>query len=200
MKFLPAGHNGLLVECESLAQVRQLYATLLRQRPAELIEIVPAARSLLLVGGGLDRLRRDLPDMPLQNGPEAGASLVEIPVTYDGEDLEEVADLTGQTPSDIIALHSSTEFCVAFCGFAPGFAYLSGLPESLRVPRRQTPRTRVETGSVALAGEFSGIYPRSSPGGWQIIGHTTLQVWDSTRDPPSLLVPGTRVRFNGHSS
>lgn len=195
MKFLPAGHNGMLVECGSLDQVRQLHATLLRHRPPELVDIVPAARTVLLRGSGLERLCKDISGWTLDSGEALASTLVDIPVSYRGEDLEPVARSTGLSVRDVIRTHCNADYQVAFCGFAPGFAYLTGLPKVLQVPRRQSPRTRVEAGSVALAGEFCGIYPRPSPGGWQIIGHTDLTVWDSSRQVPALLAPGTRVRF-----
>lgn len=195
MKFLPAGLGGMLVECDSLEQVRRLHATLLRRRPPGLAEIVPAARTVLVVGDGLEQLRESMQDWTLDQDDLVAGGIVEVPVRYHGEDLEAVARATGLSVEQVIQLHGSAEFQVAFCGFAPGFAYLTGLPKTLHVPRRQSPRTRVEAGSVALAGEFCGIYPRPSPGGWQIIGHTDLAVWDLTRPAPALLAPGTRVRF-----
>lgn len=121
--------------------------------------------------------------------------LVEINVQYDGDDLEDVAFLTGMSVESIVELHTSTEFTVAFCGFAPGFAYLTGLPAELHVPRLATPRTAVPAGSVAIAAEFSGVYPRTSPGGWRLIGRTNADLFDVQRDPPALLTPGDRVRF-----
>ncbi len=120
---------------------------------------------------------------------------IEIPVTYDGMDLSEIASITGLSRARIIELHSSTEFTVAFCGFAPGFAYLTGLPTELHVPRLATPRTSVPAGSVAIAAEFAGVYPRSSPGGWRILGTTDVTLFDETHTPPALLTPGDRVRF-----
>lgn len=195
MRFLPAGHNGLLVECDSPEQVRQLHATLLRRRPPELVEIVPAARTVLLVGGGLEQLRKDMGRWKLDPAESLSTERIDVPVSYRGEDLESIAHMTGHTVREVIHLHCSADYQVAFCGFAPGFAYLTGLPAVLQVPRRQSPRTRVDAGSVALAGEFCGIYPRPSPGGWQVIGHTDLAIWDALRNPPALLAPGSRVRF-----
>ncbi len=114
---------------------------------------------------------------------------------YDGPDLDEVARLTGLSPEEVAARHVQAEYVVGFLGFAPGFAYLLGGDERLRVERRAEPRERVPAGSVALAGPYSGIYPRESPGGWQLIGSTTAVLFDATRDPPALLSPGDRVRF-----
>lgn len=195
MKLHCAGRHGLLVELDSQQQVRALYAELRRRAPAGLREIVPAARTVLLVGSGLETLATALPNWPLGRVATDTGPQVEIPVCYDGPDLDEVANLSGLPRDEVIRLHSSTEFSVAFCGFVPGFAYLTGLPPALQVPRRKSPRTRVDAGSVAIAGEFTGVYPRVSPGGWQLIGHTTTSVWDSRRQPPALLAPGTRVRF-----
>jgi biotin-dependent carboxylase-like uncharacterized protein len=124
-----------------------------------------------------------------------GEREVEIPVSYDGPDLALVADLTGLSPADVVAAHTGTPWTVAFGGFAPGFAYLVGGDPRLTVPRKTTPRTRVPAGAVGLAGEFSGIYPTSSPGGWQLLGRTDVVLFDPDADPPALLTPGTRVRF-----
>jgi KipI family sensor histidine kinase inhibitor len=120
---------------------------------------------------------------------------VEIPVTYDGEDLGEVAALTGLSEAEVVARHQGASYRVAFCGFSPGFAYLTGLPRELHVPRRETPRTVVPAGSVAVAGDYASVYPRASPGGWRLLGRTDVPLWDLDRDPPALLRPGTRVRF-----
>ena len=118
-----------------------------------------------------------------------------IDVVYDGADLTEVAGLTGMAAGEVIAAHTGTPWRVGFGGFAPGFAYLVGGDPRLHVPRRAEPRTRVPAGSVALAGEFSGVYPRESPGGWQLIGRTDAVLWDVERPQPALLTPGMWVRF-----
>src|SRR5699024_453200 len=120
---------------------------------------------------------------------------VTIDVRYDGEDLAEVAELLSVSPAEVIARHQAATWQVAFAGFAPGFGYLAGDDELFDVPRRSSPRTRVPVGAVALAGEFTGVYPRSSPGGWQLIGRTEARLWDLDRQPPALFVPGTIVRF-----
>jgi KipI family sensor histidine kinase inhibitor len=127
-----------------------------------------------------------------------GLSTIEIPVRYggeDGPDLEAVAAAHDLRPADVAELHAAALHTVLFLGFAPGFAYLGGLPEQLVTPRRATPRERVPAGSVAIAGEHSGVYPRSMPGGWNLIGRTDQELFDAGREPPSLLVPGTVVRF-----
>jgi KipI family sensor histidine kinase inhibitor len=129
--------------------------------------------------------------------PVAGGEgeTVEIECRYDGPDLDDVARAWGVSPEAAAAAHASLEHTVAFCGFNPGFAYLAGLGDDRSVPRRESPRTRVPGGSVAVAGVYSGIYPRESPGGWQLIGRTEATLWDDAREPPALLVPGHRVRF-----
>ncbi|WP_377323398.1 allophanate hydrolase subunit 1 [Pimelobacter simplex] len=116
-------------------------------------------------------------------------------VVYDGPDLAEVAGQTGLSEAEVVAAHTATPWRVAFGGFAPGFAYLVGGDPRLRVPRRAEPRTTVPAGSVGLAGEFSGVYPRASPGGWQLIGRTDVVLWDLDREPPALLAAGATVRF-----
>ena len=120
---------------------------------------------------------------------------VELPVSYDGADLASVAEHAGVSTAEVVAFHTATEYTVRFCGFSPGFGYLDGLDPRLHVPRHRSPRTSVPAGSVAIAGAFTGVYPRSSPGGWQLIGRTDAVLWDVRRDPPALLTPGTRVRF-----
>ncbi|WP_134772016.1 5-oxoprolinase subunit B family protein [Ornithinimicrobium flavum] len=137
------------------------------------------------------------PDEPPGPSVSAGADLdvIVVPVRYDGPDLEEVARLTGLGEDEVVLAHTGVVWTVAFIGFAPGFAYLAGGDPRLHVPRRPSPRTSVPAGAVGLAGEWSGIYPRPSPGGWQLLGRTELVLWDVERDPPALLTPGARVRF-----
>lgn len=120
---------------------------------------------------------------------------VVIDVVYDGADLAEVAERNHADVDDVVAWHSQATYTVAFCGFSPGFAYLTGVDERLRLPRRERPRTVVPAGSVAIAAGYSAVYPSASPGGWHLLGHTDAIVWDPHRDRPALLVPGTRVRF-----
>jgi KipI family sensor histidine kinase inhibitor len=195
VKLRRAGRDGLLVELPTLDEVLRLAAELRRRALPGIVEIVPAARTVLLVGEQLDAVAAQLPQWSLPPLAAATQPPVQIPVTYDGPDLEEVCGQKGLSPEDLVELHTGAILTVAFCGFAPGFAYLTGLPVQLHVPRRATPRARVEAGAVGLAGEFTGVYPRASPGGWQIIGHTDATLWDEARDPPSLLAPGARVRF-----
>ncbi len=200
MRPLPVGEHALLIELDTAEEVEALHAELLRRAAAGTLppvrEIVPAARTVLL--DGLDDPRGltaelatwDIPALTTGDRPA-----VEIPIRYDGPDLTEVAALWGVTEDEVVRLHSATTFRVAFCGFAPGFGYLTGLPEPLHVPRRATPRTKVPVGSVALAGPYTGVYPRSSPGGWQLIGTTDAVLWDPRREPAALFAPGTQVRF-----
>lgn len=199
MRVLPYADAGLLVELADLDEVLALYAELVDEPPQGVVDLVPAARTLLL---RLDPHRTDVREVERavrsaspRPGTRPDAGHLEVPVTYDGEDLAEVGRLTGLGERWVVEAHTSQEWTVAFCGFAPGFGYLVGTDERLHVARRSTPRTRVPAGAVALAGEFTGVYPRESPGGWQLIGHTTVQPWDIDRDPPALLLPGARVRF-----
>jgi allophanate hydrolase subunit 1 len=200
MRSLPVGDHGLLFELDSSEAALALHAELLRRAAAGALpavrEIVPAARTVLLSGvdepGWFAAELADWDIPPLGHGQQ---TTVELPVRYDGPDLADVADAWGVAPDAVARIHSGTEFRVAFCGFAPGFGYLTGLPERYRVPRRATPRTGVPPGSVALAGPYTGVYPRSSPGGWQLIGTTDAVLWDPRRNPAALLTPGTRVRF-----
>ncbi|MFJ3619558.1 allophanate hydrolase subunit 1 [Streptomyces iakyrus] len=199
MKVLPVGEDALLVEVSSGDEAQALHAELLRRRAEGTLsvrEIVPAARTVLL--DGLDapaRLAAELTAADLPAAPPRARDVVEIPVRYDGPDLAEVAAHWGVPVRDVARIHGGTEFRVAFCGFAPGFGYLTGLPPRYDVPRRATPRTAVPAGSVALAGPYTGVYPRSSPGGWQLIGTTDAVLWDHARVPAALLSPGTPVRF-----
>ncbi|MEV7419511.1 allophanate hydrolase subunit 1 [Streptomyces sp. NPDC089919] len=197
MRVLRVGADALLVEVDSAAAVTALHAELLRRRAAgELAgvrEIVPAARTVLLDGVAEPAaLAARLPGWPVPPPAETDGPEVVVPVRWDGPDLAEVASLWGAPVPEVMG---SASFRVAFCGFAPGFGYLTGLPERFHVPRRATPRTAVPPGSVALAGEFAGVYPRSSPGGWQLVGSTDAVLWDPAREPAALFAPGTRVRF-----
>jgi KipI family sensor histidine kinase inhibitor len=204
--LLACGEHAVLVEVGGLDQVISFdYAV--REAVAagtpgftDVVDIVPAATTVLVVvadEAGVAALRQVLATLPAAAAAEVAASdqVIEIPVRYDGPDLTDVAKLTGLSVKEVIAAHTGTDWRVAFGGFAPGFAYLSWGDPRLGVPRRQEPRTSVPSGAVALAGEFSAIYPRSSPGGWQLIGRTDVVVFDIDRDPPALLQPGAVVRF-----
>lgn len=199
MRVLPCGDAGLLVELADLREVLALHAELDEARPAGVVDLVPAARTLLLT---IDpevadpaTVAQAVRATTLRPGNRPDAGRLEVPVVYDGADLADVAELTGLGVREVVAAHTGQEWTVAFCGFAPGFGYLVGEDDRLHVPRRRDPRTQVPAGAVGLAGEFSGVYPRESPGGWQLVGSTPLRPWDLTRDPPALLSPGVRVRF-----
>ncbi|MEU6379716.1 5-oxoprolinase subunit PxpB [Streptomyces sp. NPDC046909] len=199
MRALPVGDSALLVELSSGEEAQALHAELLRRRAdgsLAVTEIVPAARTVLLDGlTDPARLATELTTTAVLPAPPRARDVVELPVRYDGPDLADVAAHWGVAPHEVARIHASTEFTVAFCGFAPGFGYLTGLPQRYDVPRRATPRTAVPPGSVALAGPYTGVYPRSSPGGWQLIGTTDTVLWDHARVPAALLSPGTRVKF-----
>ncbi|MFE3634057.1 allophanate hydrolase subunit 1 [Streptomyces sp. NPDC059168] len=195
----PVGEDALLVEVASGAQARALHAELLRRRAEGSLtvrEIVPAARTVLLDGlADPAGLASELASCEAPATAPSAGEPVELPVRYDGPDLADVAAHWGVPVSEAVRIHANTEFTVAFCGFAPGFGYLTGLPARYGVPRRASPRTAVPAGAVALAGPYTGVYPRSSPGGWQLIGTTDAVLWDHARVPAALLSPGTRVRF-----
>jgi KipI family sensor histidine kinase inhibitor len=199
MRFLPVTLNSLLVELADLDETLALLASLQRTPLAGVEELVPAARTILVrfrpSATSAAALVQQIAQRDLSQRAERSSTLVEIPVHYNGEDLAEVAQILGITADEVVQRHTGSEYTVAFTGFAPGFAYLSGGHPSLNVPRRSTPRTRLPAGSVGLAGTFSGVYPQASPGGWQIIGTTPVAMWDITRAQPALLQPGYRVRF-----
>ncbi|MDQ1072219.1 5-oxoprolinase subunit PxpB [Streptomyces canus] len=201
MRALPVGDAALLIEVSSGGEARTLHAELVRRRAEGSLsvrEIVPAARTVLLDGlTDPARLAAELTASEIPPAPPRARAVIELPVRYDGPDLADVAAQWGVSPEEVARIHAGTEFTVAFCGFAPGFGYLTGLPARYDVPRRATPRTAVPAGSVALAGPYTGVYPRSSPGGWQLIGTTDAVLWDHARVPAALLSPGTRVRFVG---
>ncbi|WP_432883351.1 5-oxoprolinase subunit B family protein [Kribbella sp. CA-245084] len=195
MRILPAGDRALLVELDDLDEVLGYYAALTADAPADVVDIVPAARTVLVTTtGDLATLSRTLHEVTPTRDSRTAGDLIDIPVIYDGADLDDVAQILGCSQDDVVARHTADEWTVAFCGFAPGFGYLTSTG-SWDIPRRSSPRTKVPTGAVALAGEFSGVYPRESPGGWQLIGRTTAKIFDQERDPAALFHPGRRVRF-----
>ncbi|WP_427896620.1 5-oxoprolinase subunit B family protein [Kribbella sp. GL6] len=195
MRILPSGDRALLLELDDLDQVLGYYAALAADPPPDVVDIVPAARTILVTTrGDLAGLSRSLRELVPAPDSRATGDLVEIPVVYDGEDLGDVASLLGCTSSEVIARHTGVVWTVAFSGFAPGFGYLTS-DDNWNIPRRTSPRTKVPAGAVGLAGEFSGVYPRESPGGWQLIGRTSVRTFDAAREPAALLHPGGRVRF-----
>jgi len=194
-----AGREAVLIEVDP-GEAPGWYAELRRWRESGRLaaaEIVPGATTILVDGLSdaarfADLLRAAPPPPP---PPRAVEREVTIPAVYDGPDLLDVARQWNTTADDVVRIHCSTVFTVEFCGFAPGFAYLTGLPPELRVPRLRSPRPRVPAGSVGLAEAYTAVYPGESPGGWQLIGRTEQRLFDVTGDPPALLAPGTTVRF-----
>lgn len=198
MRFLPCGDDAVLVELPDLAAAVALARSLAARPVPGMVDAVPGARTVLVQlapHADHDAVRGDLLTRTGSTHAPDDAETVEIGVVYDGEDLDEVAELTGLTRDEVVERHAAVTYEVAFTGFAPGFAYLSGLDPALHAPRRQTPRQRIPAGAVAIAGEFSGVYPRSSPGGWRLLGRTSDAMWDLDRTPPALLRLGMRVRF-----
>jgi len=202
MRVLPAGESALLIELEDLDRVLALCSVLRAHPPDGVIEAVPAARTVLLlcdpsvtsltaIGQAVRRIQPPPHRPPIEDS-------VEIPASYDGPDIDDVLAATGLTRRELIDWHTGAAWQVAFCGFAPGFGYLV-TDRSRTVPRRDSPRTSVPAGSIGLAGEFSGVYPRASPGGWQLIGRTAARLFDLDADPPALLRPGVGVRFVDHT-
>ncbi|WP_370969453.1 allophanate hydrolase subunit 1 [Amycolatopsis sp. cg9] len=194
MRWRRCGEDAALLDCDSLDQLRAAHATVLAARPAGVVDLVPGARSLLVVGG-VAEVRALLDGADLTHPPAGEPREVTLDVHYDGEDLALIASDAGISAAAVVDLHTKAVYTVAFTGFAPGFGYLTGLPEPLRQPRLESPRTRVPAGSVGLAGEFTGVYPRESPGGWRLLGHTSATLFDPHADPPALFAPGDRVRF-----
>ncbi|GAA4160113.1 allophanate hydrolase subunit 1 [Gryllotalpicola daejeonensis] len=202
LRFLRAGEHDVLVECASLADAVGLRAALERAPIAGVTDAASGARTVMLHFDPAAVTREAVVAAVAAVAGDGGVrpngtngATVEIPVVYDGEDLADTAALLGLSADELIAAHTGRTWVCAFGGFAPGFGYLVSDGSPLEVPRLTTPRTRVPAGAVGLAGEFSGVYPRASPGGWRLIGRTELAMWDLARTPPALLTAGTRVRF-----
>ena len=196
-RILPYGRHAWLLECADLADSQAVHRWLTDQDPEQLSEIVPGARTLLL------RLSSELPknlistmiDIELPPVGDDAGDAVTVEVRYHGADLDQVCERLGLGRRELINHHTRQDWTVAFCGFAPGFGYLAPTERSLPVPRRASPRTRVPAGSVALADQWSAVYPTESPGGWQLIGSTDHELFDVDAEPPATLRPGMRVRF-----
>ena len=189
MRLRPCGDQAVLLDCATLEEASAWFAALVDLDPV-------LGAQTVLVRGNPAELRVAI--AAREPEPPVTATEVDeivIAVSYDGPDLAEVAALTGLGEDEVVAAHTGRTWTVGFGGFAPGFAYLTGGDPRLRVPRRATPRPHVPAGSVALAGDFSGVYPRASPGGWQLIGRAEVDLFDVDRSPPALLQPGMRVRF-----
>ena len=218
MVILPFGQQALLVEGDSLDAVLALHRRLVASVPRGIIDVVPAARTVLVTfdpqkiaaarvrawieqasAAGVARSSRAARPEGGERDPAALAT-VELDIVYDGPDLRAVAELLGVSPEALVAAHQAADWSVAFTGFAPGFGYLVSADWGFDVPRRDSPRTQVPAGAVGLAGPFSGAYPRETPGGWQLIGTTAAPLFDPHAEQPALLTPGTRVRFRPPSS
>lgn len=211
-RVVPFGDLAVLAELPDLAHVRHLDATVREARRrgtapwTAVVDQVPAARSVLLTvadAGDQEALAASLARLVAGASagsgspvaPTAAGPVVELPVVYDGEDLDEVAALTGLPVDDVVRRHLAGRYTVAFGGFMPGFAYLTGLDPALRTPRRADPRPRVPAGAVAIADGYSAVYPAATPGGWRLLGRCATTLFDVDREPPALLVPGASVRF-----
>jgi KipI family sensor histidine kinase inhibitor len=197
----PVGDRAVLAECVDHVDARELAAVVRDARVDGVTDVVPAERSVLIIfakptarAAGIDAVRAAIAGGEAAPAGSAG-SLVELPTKYDGADLDEVARLAGLSRDEVVRRHAAAEYTVMFIGFLPGFAYLDGLDPALVVGRRDSPRTRVPAGSVAIAAGMAAVYPRESPGGWQVLGKTSATMFDPDRPQPSLLEAGTRVRF-----
>lgn len=204
MKILPFGDRALLAEFDTLEQTIEAFRVLDATRTPGIIELVPAAATVLV---RVDSTRLSLRAAEqwltkaisraseIDSRGEVAFPSVTVPVRYDGPDLNSAALLLGISADELVSRHSQAQWQCAFIGFVPGFAYLATDDADFDLPRRETSRTTVPAGSVGLAGAFTGIYPRSSPGGWQIIGTTAVTLWDESRVRPAVITPGTTVRF-----
>lgn len=192
------GSQALLMDLSGLDEALALHAALNQQPLAGQLDLIPAAQTLLIrfiSHFHARQARARLTEMSAEATQQGQGRLHEIPVVYDGPDLVDVAAQTGLSKAEVIQMHTDQTWQAAFSGFAPGFVYMVGEHDKLHVSRRQTPRTAVPTGAVGLAGAFSAIYPRCSPGGWQLIGRTDARLWDLERDPPALIRAGDRIRY-----
>ncbi|HEY4333492.1 MAG TPA: allophanate hydrolase subunit 1 [Ilumatobacteraceae bacterium] len=199
VRELPYGATSALFEVDDTTAAIALSRWLTAHRPAGAIEIVPAARTVLVTcaaASDLAHARAAVDSFePLDADDPTTGTVVEVPARYDGEDLAEVAITIGMSVAELIDLHCRATYSAAFCGFVPGFAYLTGLDPVLHLPRRPTPRARVPRGSVAIGANFTGVYPTASPGGWHLLGHALVEMFDPRRARPALIAPGDFVRF-----
>jgi inhibitor of KinA len=202
----PAGDRALLITVGTvidpalLGEVLALEQALQDRRPSGLISTVPAYASLLCHydPGVTDAARLKETIRQLEGKVEVAIPsgvVVDIPTRYDGPDLPDVALKTNLTPARVVEQHAGREYLVYCVGFAPGFTYCGALPDEIAVPRLASPRLRVPAGSIGIAGRQTGIYAVESPGGWNLIGRTTLRLFDPMADPPARFKPGDRLRF-----
>lgn len=198
LDVLPGGERALLIATDGAAQARAVAAAVRAQPHLEVQDVVPAARTVLVTVAeprALPALREALAGLEVDPEAREEPRRLTLEVVYDGEDLHDVADAAGMSVQEVVRRHTAGEYVVEFIGFAPGFAYLTGLDEALHLPRLATPRTSVPAGSVAIAGPYAAVYPRSSPGGWRLLGHCDAVLFDADADPPTPWRAGTRVRF-----
>ncbi|ENX34795.1 TIGR00370 family protein [Acinetobacter colistiniresistens] len=200
MRFLSVNADCFLIELASLEETLALYNTLQNTPLNGIKDLVPAAKTILVFFNEIETnfkmLVTLIQNLKLDVGFERSGQAVVVPIRYDGEDLAQVAELQGLSVADVIRKHQQSVWNVAFIGFAPGFAYMSSPDRPFTdIPRLTVPRKKIPAGSLGLAGRYSGIYPKDSPGGWQLIGTTTEKMWDLARKNPALLLPGMTVHF-----
>lgn len=200
-RLLPVGDRAVLVECPD-DDPAGLAAAVRAAGLAGVVDVVPAAATVLVTVDRAERLAGVTGPLArlAAHGPVEAAAEVVLAVVYDGLDLAAVAADTGMAVEEVVRRHREATYRVAFCGFAPGFAYLAGLDPRLHLPRRPEPRTRVPTGALAVAGPYTAVYPQATPGGWHLLGTCLTTLWDPAADPPSPLAPGTVVRFDARRS
>ena len=200
MRFLSVNTDSFLIELASLEETIALYSQLNHAQLQGIVDLVPAAKTILVFFNDIETrfevLVSTIQNMDIGQSLARDSQQVIIPIQYDGEDLTQVADLQGLSVADVILKHRQSHWDVAFIGFAPGFAYLSSPDQPFSdIPRLTVPRKKIPSGSLGLAGKYSGIYPKDSPGGWQLIGTTQEKMWDLQRQNPALLLPGMTVHF-----
>lgn len=210
IKFFPSGDSGLILEVSNEIsedvnkKIRALSYCIDKKKLLEIIEIIPTYTSILIIYDSIKSSYKELVEKlkdlenSINNINLPPAEVVHIPTLYHGEygiDLENVAKHNGLTPSEVIDIHSSTNYLVYMIGFTPGFPYLGGMPKKIATPRLKVPREKISGGSVGIAGSQTGIYPIDSPGGWQIIGRTPLNLFDPKRSPSVLLKAGQYLKF-----
>lgn len=194
----PCGDSAFIIELGDLERVLAMHAQLAHDPHPGQLDVLAAATTVMVQAASPSAaidLAAHVRTLSLDHKVDRDDTLVEIEVVYDGEDLADVAHLVGLSIDGVIAAHTGQLWTAAFGGFSPGFVYCIGENHILDVPRRPSPRTMVPAGAVGLAGHFSAVYPRNTPGGWQLIGHAQAPMWDANREKPALVAPGNRVRY-----